>query len=69
MELVITVLTMVVLATGFATDTDRYRAVEGFLGQLEDQISEPSSKIVGGVVAYEGQFPFIVSLKISNFRK
>merc|ERR1712217_935065 len=69
MDLVMTILATVMLTTGSAIDLDRSRAVEGFLGQLEDKLSEPSSKIVGGVTAHEGQFPFIVSLKIYNFHR
>merc|ERR1711876_145026 len=69
MYLVMTILATVVFTTGSATEPDRSRAVEGFLGQMEDKLTEPSSKIVGGVAAYEGQFPFIVSLKIYNFHR
>ena len=69
MDLVMTILATVMLTTASAIDLDRSRAVEGFLGQLEDKLSEPSSKIVGGVTAHEGQFPFIVSLKIYNFHR
>jgi len=46
------------------------------LDQLEDELSKkkaaklaPSSKIVGGSKAYEGQFPFAASLKIKNLNR
>merc|ERR1712130_330351 len=62
------ILGMGVLSFGYQGDSYRARAVGEFLEQLEDEISRNTSdRIVGGLQAFPGQFPFIASLKRFNY--
>ena len=60
-----------VIGSIFQTVDEGMEGLFELLDQLEEELSKdlraPSSKIVGGDKAYEGQFPFVASLKIKNF--
>jgi len=76
MKLILITLSLVGLITGNPRTLQVREGVEGIfelLDHLEEELSKniifPSSKIVNGTLSSEGQFPFIVSLKIKNYNR